>query len=192
MAARHPYFNKGVVWAYVHEPAFRTSRKNKRPYAHLKLVCDSRKYGKVVVFGRLWGEKNVEDFRELYAEDPARLFRFQGNFTQLRDRERVLLGYNFTMLNPTVEPEDGPRAAFILKGDLVTKSFPDDEYVDLTIRVDHNGKAEEFGISVPIDMARAKAGDKLHVSGHLRDMDAAFGSSGMDVRAVAERFRKET
>jgi hypothetical protein len=176
------HFNRGTVWGTVKDLKVRKTKEKRRPYAEMRILCPSERYGNVVVHARLWGAEAVEQMREAFKDDPARQYRFTGQLEQLKDRERVLTGYNLFRAEASDEPLK--RAVFILTGELTENM----EAMKVAVRLEKEYQQETVFDIAPgdVDVPDLNIGDTIFVKGALRDMDAYYGGSG-DVRPVAEK-----
>lgn len=160
----------------------------------MKILCPSEESGNVLVYARMWGPVKVEAVKKAFGIAPAQIYRFTGQLTQFKDRDRVLTGFNLFDFQPTTETV-GLRAAFILGGELEERDDIDNGLAVLKVHIKQDG---EFPMDDVFEVyATEKEADKVSVLDHvivkgkMRDMDAEWGSSG-DLRPVADEVKPLT
>lgn len=178
----NPNYNKGVVWGLVEEVKFRTPRTSgKKPSAKLTLLCVSEAYGKVKVYGRLWGEESCANLKFILKSFPKEPVRFEGFFTQYKKRDTIYSGYNFIQCETTSATH---RASFILTGECVGKVMKSDEpyHEALEIQVEQYNQPGKFNVfqifAVREDADSIPLGTILQINGTIMERDAEFGGSG--------------
>lgn len=175
MPTRH--FNKGVVRGRIIDLKPRKTTTNKKPYLELKVFCPSSSYGDITVKVRFWGPE-VEALKAAYKERKDGMFYFhEGDVAMLESRGRKFLGFNAYKFMPWSEsPEDQPRASFILEGIL------DVAFEKFSIR--HIREGGSFPVNALFDFpepdfpTEALPPDRVTVYGHLKDLNAKWGSTG--------------
>ncbi len=193
----NPNYNKGAVWCLVEEVKYPNPRTaGKKPSASLTLLCVSEAYGKVITYGRLWGEESCANLKAILKHFPDGPIRFEGFFTQYKKKDIIYSGYNFIKCETT---SDTHRASFILTGECVGKVMKADEpyHEALEIQVEQYNKPGTFNVfQIFADRAVADSiplGTILQVNGSIMERDAEFGGSGFS-RPVLKQFniRKKT
>jgi len=196
------HFNRGNVWGTVMKTREGETKKRKTPFLDLEIDCGSSEHGKVKAFGRLWGKEKIAAFLEAYKGHEREMFRFMGFYGQYEENGLTYSSYflySFEVPGKSGSNK-GPRAAFILVGDLVSKELVDGEarIVLEVIRPAGESDSEEKLTLWLFDLDpyyEIEQGDLVEMRGHLRKREAEdfFGGSTDDpIRPYVMTVKKRT
>jgi len=183
------HFNFGNVWGTVIKAKEGETKKRKTPFLDLEIDCASPEYGRVKAYGRLWGKEKIADFLEAYKGHEKDMFRFKGFYGQYEERDLTYSSYFFHTFEPPgkTASNKGPRAAFILVGDLVSKELVEGEgrIVLEVVRPAGESESEEKLTLWLFDLDpyyEIEPGDLVEMRGHLRKREAEdfYGGSTDD------------
>ena len=197
------HFNQGNVWGTVVKTKEGETKKKKTPFLDLEINCGNSEYGGVKAYGRLWVKEKIAAFLEAYEDHEKDLFRFKGFYGQYEEHGLTYSSYFLYDFKPVGETvlKGGPRAAFILVGDLIRKELVDGEaQVTLeVIRPAGESESEEKLSLWLFDLDpyyQIEIGDLVEMRGHLRKREAEdfYGGSTDDpirpyVMATKKRSR---
>jgi len=196
------HFNAGNVWGIVTKCEEKKSEGKGTPFLNLEIECKNPDQGSVRAWGRMWGKEKIAAFLEHLKAHKNDLVRLKGFYDQYEDRGTRYSSYFFYDFQK-VKPEDLPRAAFILVGDLLKKELVDGEAL-LTLEVVQKrkdiDKASQLAVWLLDVMAfyETEPGDLIEVRGTLRKREAedfCGGSTDDPIRpyviTTKKRVRKD-
>ncbi len=132
MSVKH--FNTGNVWGRVADVKEEINANDKK-FLSIHSNC-SGTTGNVHAYGRLWGKERIEQFLTAHKKDPGAIYRFRGIYSQYLSASARLSNYSY--FSWEVAPDQAPRAAFILKGEVISTDVRDGEGV-LGLRLEREG-----------------------------------------------------
>lgn len=195
----YKHFNAGNVWGKVKKLKLEESVKG-TPYLNLEIDCANETLGKVRTYGRLWGQKKIDQLRQYCDSDPRELLlHFRGMFGQYDNEEKGkrFSNYFFFDWNVATPAINVVRAAFILLGEITELQAVDGEgKIGLFLnRVQEDGQVidEFFEIWTFEDktISSLKVGSLLEAKGCLRisEGDSFYGDSGNEIKPYAMKLR---
>jgi hypothetical protein len=195
------HFNVGNVWGKVTKAKTGTTKDKHTPYLDLEIDCANQEYGNTRGFGRLWGEEKIASLNAWLAAHPKEMIRLKGFYEQYEEKGVRYSSYTFYDFL-AVKPDDRPRAAFILVGDLAGKELVDGE-PKLVMDVTRPGKEMDRELRLEVWLLdvmpyyEVEPGDLVEVRGLLRKREAEdlYGGSGEGpvrpyVMATKKRVRR--
>ncbi len=188
------HYNQGNVWGRVTKAEDGHTRDKKTPFLDLEINCSNHDFGPVRAFGRLWGKEKIQAFKSALKGHEKDFFRFKGYYGQYSDGENNIryssyFFYDFERLDSS--PKGGPRAAFILVGELDQKELVDGEgrIVLEVIRSTKERETDERFELVLFDLEayyEIEVGDLIEVRGNVRKREGEdlYGGSTQDSISV--------
>lgn len=180
------HFSKGVVRGTVQSLKDRkTKSKNKRPYGDMLVHCPSQLYGDITVRVRMWGAA-YPVFKTQYKKHPHLMYKFSGHVGQIPRRGDNLFSFNaYNFEAFVVAVDDEPRASFIMEGLVVENS---EKVMELN-HVREEGKYPldlNFIFPPAATPEGADPGDRITVYGHMTDLRARWGGSGVCLPVIED------
>ena len=198
------HFNQGNVWGRVIKTREGKTKGKNTPFLDLEIDCANPEYGNIRAYGRLWGKEKIASFLEAYEDHEKDLFRFKGFYGQYEEHGLTYSSYFFYTFEAPKEPaiKSGPRAAFILVGELTAKELVGGE-AKITLEVIRpagESESEERLALWFFDLDpyyEVETGDLVEIRGLLRkrETEDLYGGSTDDpirpyVMATKKRTRK--
>ena len=187
------HFNMGNVWGKIVE--LKPASDGKSLTAHLD--C-SGKSGGVHAFGRIWNPDVAEKLQNFYTRCPSITYRFTGFCSQYYRGANDFFNFAFYKWDGAIG--EANRAAFILKGELITKrDHSDYGVVKMAVKRDDTKKqktyTEEFDL-VCLDGSMwetipSQEGTLIEVKGFLQQGlgEDEFGDNSGPVKPVIKQFK---
>jgi hypothetical protein len=187
------HFNKGNAWGKIVE--LRPARDERSLTVHLDCTGPQ---GSVHVWGRIFNPEVAAKLLEFHKRCPSPTFRFTGFCSQYYNGANDL--FNFAFYKWDSATGETNRAAFILKGDLISKrSYSDHGVVKMAVKREDPKKqkkyTEEFDLvcldGAIFDSIPEKEGSLIEVKGYLQQGfgEDEFGDSSGPVRPVIKQFK---
>ncbi len=147
------HFNSALIWGLLKSFKEKQTRNNS-PYLDIEVECNSREYGNVIAFCRIWSKTKLKDFKEAFkVGDTVYLKAFLDQYTTNRkNRKKVTTNFNvyeFSTWDPESDQHKAHRAVFILKGTVNKCATVDDgdERLEFEIRREDESKTFELFIT---------------------------------------------
>jgi hypothetical protein len=180
-------FNMGTVWGRIIET--KDIQDDKR-HLSLHIGCMG-KSGNVHVYGTMWNDDKISSLLTQHKKDPNQMFRFRGFFSQYLPTNKTQRLTNFRFYQWDVAPGHEPRAAFIMRGEIVsTEEKGDKGVVNLLLlhpaQSGYKETKEDFELWVPEErlLGSLITGRFYEVKGLLQQGDGEdfYGQAKGDVR----------
>lgn len=179
------HFNQAHIYGALQKVEEKKTEGNNKPYIELTVNCHGP-YGRVLVFGRLWGKAAAKSFKSSFRE--GSLVHLTGALAQYEGRNKeVKSNFSFYRIegwDPYSCQHMHRRATFILVGDVVGyKEFDTEGRLSLKVVTEHEGQAAEektFEIMVPLDLSldflsEYSKGSTVRVKGRIRQEEDDAG-----------------
>jgi hypothetical protein len=187
------HYNGGHVWGRVEDTKEEESKRSK-PFLNVQLHCYSTKNGNVYTYGRIWGRERIDKFLAQLQGAPGALFRFWGFFSQYESRGEIKCNYTFWKWALADQQKDLPRAAFVLRGDLVKIDRAAGKFSLHLSRKGQEGYEDieedfDFWVRDPAILENREVGDLVNVKGYLSQEEGEdeYGSTFGPIRPYADR-----
>lgn len=180
------HFNAANVWGKIVE--LKEDNQSEKPCVMIQLDC-SGKRGTVRAYGRMYGREKTDKLIDFHKNNPGVIVRFRGFISQYEKRDEILTNFTFYQWNH--EPNQEPRAAFVLTGELTNiEDFGEETRVTMQVVRKGSGgyddRQEEFLLWMFGDslLDGASVGGIVEFKGYMQQGEGEdeFGSATGHVR----------
>lgn len=131
------HFQKAHVFGIIKSIKEKVAQ-NKVPYLEMNISCNSE-HGNITVWGKIFGEANVNLLKQHYRVSPTTITRYTGFFQQYIKEKTY---HNFTFTDFVISPDAKPRAVIVMTGTCM--SVLPNEIIFRTIRKVFGQEKEEY------------------------------------------------